>query len=164
VTEQAGTVDLGLPGTGEPVPEATHTTLHLGRDYSVWLFDVGLACCAVEFVAASLDPGPLDELGVHPHAGTPERADVLVVSGTVTDKLAPVVRGLYDRMAEPRHVISFGSCSNSGGPYWDSYCVVKGVDTVLPVDLYIPGCPPRPETLVEGLRTLDRLLTERQAS
>jgi NADH-quinone oxidoreductase subunit B len=94
---------------------------------------------------------------VHPHAGAPRKANVLVVSGTVTDKMAPAVRRVYDEMPEPRRVISFGSCANSGGPYWDSYCVTKGVDTILPVDLYIPGCPPRPETLLDGLRRLDAL-------
>jgi NADH-quinone oxidoreductase subunit B len=131
--------------------------------YRLWVLDVGLACCAVEFVAATLDPA-LEELGVEPHAASPERADVLVVSGTVTDKLAPAVRSLYDRMPEPRHVISFGSCANSGGPYWDSYSVVKGVDSVVPVDLYVPGCPPRPETLLVGLRQLGDLIEARKAS
>ena len=162
---QPRTVDLGLPGAGAPAElEPTRATVQVGREYSLWLFDLGLACCAVEFVAACLDRGPLEELGVHPQAGTPERADVLVVSGTVTDKMAPAVRRIYDRMAEPRHVISFGSCSNSGGPYWDSYCVTKGVDSIVPVDLYVPGCPPRPEALVAGLRRLDDVLSAREAS
>ncbi|WP_238993453.1 NADH-quinone oxidoreductase subunit B [Nocardioides caldifontis] len=122
--------------------------------YRLWVLDVGLACCAVEFVAATLDP-VLDDRGVQPYAGAPERADVLVVSGTVTDKLAPAVVSLYERMPEPRRVISFGSCANSGGPYWDSYCVVKGVDSLVPVDLYVPGCPPRPEALLAALEQLD---------
>jgi NADH-quinone oxidoreductase subunit B len=131
-----------------------------GRAWSLWLFDVGLACCAVEFAAAAFG-GALARLGVAPHAGEPARADVLVVSGTVTDKTASAVRRIFEQMPEPRHVISFGSCANSGGPYWDSYCVTKGVDSVVPVDLYVPGCPPRPESLVEGLIRLDSLLRER---
>ena len=134
-----------------------------GRTWSLWLFDVGLACCAVEFAAATLDPSALAALDVEPLAATPSDADVLVISGTVTDKMAPAVRRVYEQMPEPRHVISFGSCANSGGPYWDSYCVTKGVDTIVPVDLYIPGCPPRPETLVDGLRRLDTLLADREA-
>ena len=161
---EAASVNLGLPRAGAPAdPEPTRATVQAGREYSLWLFDVGLACCAVEFVAASLDRDTLDAIGVHPQAAVPERADVLVVSGTVTDKMAPAVRRIYERMPEPRHVISFGSCSNSGGPYWDSYCVTKGVDTIVPVDLYVPGCPPRPETLVEGLRKLDALLSAEKA-
>ena len=143
--------------------QPVRATVGEGRTYSLWLFDVGLACCAVEFVAATLEPAALEALGVQPFAGAPSRADVLVVSGTVTDKIAPAVRRLYEAMPGPRHVISFGSCANSGGPYWDSYCVTKGVNSIVPVDLYIPGCPPRPETLVAGLRQLDAMLTERDA-
>jgi NADH-quinone oxidoreductase subunit B len=154
-------VELGLPSLSRPrPPEPVRVDVTTARAYSLWLFDVGLACCAVEFAAATLGDS-LSRLGVDPHAGQPERADVLVVSGTVTDKTAPAVRRIYDLMPEPKHVISFGSCANSGGPYWDSYCVTKGVDTVVPVDLYVPGCPPRPETLIDGLVRLDALLAER---
>ena len=131
--------------------------------YRLWLYDVGLACCAVEYAAATLDAAAFEAAGIAPFAPGPQRADVLVVSGTVTDKTAPAVRRLYDAMPEPRLVLSFGSCANSGGPYWDSYCVTKGVDTILPVDVYVPGCPPRPETLLDALRHLDDLTAARTA-
>ena len=112
----------------------------------VRVFDAGLACCAVEVSAAlrryaSKLPG---EAAVN----------VLVVAGTVTDKLAPLVQAAYRDLPGPRRVLSFGACSNSGGPYWDSYCVTKGADQLIPVDVYVPGCPPRPEALVHGLRLL----------
>ncbi|HVE75099.1 MAG TPA: NADH-quinone oxidoreductase subunit NuoB [Mycobacteriales bacterium] len=122
--------------------------------YRLTIFDVGLACCAVEFVAATLGSGALASSGLAAVATTPHDADVLVVSGTVTDKLAPAVRQLYDDMPPSSYVISFGSCSNSGGPYWDSYCVTKGVNQLLPVDVFVPGCPPRPEALLHALLRL----------
>ena len=111
------------------------------------LFDLGLACCAVEFVAAVLREDA-------PETASVEEANVLVVSGTVTDVSAPAVLRAYERLAEPRYVVSFGACSNTGGPYWDSYSVTKGVDQLVPVDVYVVGCPPRPEALIDALRQL----------
>ena len=127
--------------------------LDWGRRYGLSVFNFGLACCAVEFVAAADVRGDLARLNARPEP-SPARADVMVVSGTVTDKMAPAIRRIYDQMPEPRYVIAFGSCANCGGPYWDSYCVTKGVDQIVPVDVYVPGCPPRPEALLDGLLKL----------
>ena len=164
------TVDLGMPG-GTPsgwspsgvgalqsaAPHPMRLVLNWGRRYSQWVFNFGLACCAIEFIATSMARHDFIRLGVIPFAPGPRQADRMGVSGTVTDKMAPAIRRLYEQMPEPKYVISFGSCANTGGPYWDSYCVVKGVDTIVPVDLYVPGCPPRPETLLDGLRRLEAL-------
>jgi NADH-quinone oxidoreductase subunit B len=117
------------------------------------MFDLGLACCAVEFVAAAVEPDGF--AGLADAAPGLSGANVLVVSGTVTDVTAPAVVTAYERLAEPRYVISFGACANTGGPYWDSYSVTKGVDQLLPVDVYVPGCPPRPDSLLQALRLLE---------
>jgi NADH-quinone oxidoreductase subunit B len=128
------------------------TEVALANGPRLTMFDLGLACCAVEFVAAAVD----DELSAALGAAAPVLADanVLVVSGTVTDVSAPAVVSAYERLAEPRYVISFGACANTGGPYWDSYSVTKGIDQLLPVDVYVPGCPPRPDTLLQALSLL----------
>ena len=124
------------------------------RKSSFWPATFGLACCAIEFIAASMARHDFIRLGVIPLAPGPRQADLMVVSGTVTDKMAPAVKRLFEQMPEPKYVISFGACSNSGGPYWDSYSVTKGVDTIIPVDVYVPGCPPRPESLLQGILKL----------
>jgi NADH-quinone oxidoreductase subunit B len=140
---------LGLLNRAAPAP--MRVVLNWGRRYSLWVFNFGLACCAIEFIATSMARHDFIRLGVIPFAPGPRQADLMVVSGTVSDKMAPAVKRLYDQMPEPKYVISFGSCSNCGGPYWDSYCVTKGVDQVIPVDVYVPGCPPRPEALLQGI-------------
>lgn len=115
------------------------------------VFGLGLACCAVELLAAVAATADL-LAAAPPVPGVP--LHVLVVSGTVTDKISPAVLRAYAATPQPRRVLSFGACSNSGGPYWDSYSVTKGVDQLLPVDAWVPGCPPRPEALLEGLLAL----------
>ncbi|HEU0241454.1 MAG TPA: NADH-quinone oxidoreductase subunit NuoB [Micromonosporaceae bacterium] len=143
-----------MAGERDVVGEPIRITLDWDRRYALWVFNVGLACCAVEFVAASMGDYDLVKLGIMPYAAEPARADVMVVAGTITDKMAPAVKRCYDQMSEPRYVISFGACSNCGGPYWDSYSVTKGIDQLLPVDVYVPGCPPRPEALLQGILRL----------
>ncbi|GAB3952722.1 NADH-quinone oxidoreductase subunit B [Micromonospora vulcania] len=151
---------MQLPAVlGEPI----RFVLNWGRRYSLWVFNFGLACCAIEFIASSMGRHDFMRLGVIPFAHGPRQADLMVVSGTVTDKMAPAIKRLYDQMPEPKYVISFGACSNCGGPYWDSYSVTKGVDQLIPVDVYVPGCPPRPEALLHGILRLQEKIAAEQA-
>ena len=138
------------------VPKPISKILNWARAYDMWYFQFGLACCAIEVMAASGPRHDFMRLGIIPLPASPRQADLMVVAGTVTDKMAPSVKRLYEQMPEPKYVISMGSCSNSGGPYWDSYSVTKGVDQLIPVDVYVPGCPPRPEALQEGIVLLQK--------
>jgi NADH-quinone oxidoreductase subunit B len=140
---------------GDASSEVMRVQVDADRRYQLSVYNVGLACCAVEFVAATMHHEAFERLGAG-QVTDPAAAQVLVISGTVTDKMAPAIKRVYDAMPGPKYVVSFGSCANCGGPYWDSYCVTKGIDQIIPVDVYVPGCPPRPEALLDGLATLQR--------
>lgn len=124
------------------------------RSNSLWPVTFGLACCAIEMMAAGGAHFDLDRFGSGVFRASPRQADVMIVAGTVTKKMAPLIRRLYDQMPEPKWVIAMGVCATAGGPYINSYAVVKGVDQIVPVDVYVPGCPPNPAALIYAINKL----------
>jgi NADH-quinone oxidoreductase subunit B len=127
-----------------------------GRRSSVWPMQFGLACCAIEMIATTMARYDLARFGAEVFRPSPRQADLMIVSGTVTKKMAPQVVRLYNQMAEPRYVIAMGACAISGGPFKQGYNVLKGIDRYIPVDVHIPGCPPRPEALLQAFITLQK--------
>jgi len=140
------------------------TVLNWGRKYSMFLYPFVTACCGMEFMSVAGPRYDLDRFGCALPRFSPRQADLLMVVGTITHRQAPVLKKVYDQMAEPKWVIAFGACTCSGGPY-NNYATVQGIDTIIPVDVYIPGCPPRPEAVLDGLMKLqDRVQAERVPS
>jgi NADH-quinone oxidoreductase subunit B len=131
-----------------------------GRKNSVWPLQFGLACCAIEMIATTMARYDLARFGSEIFRPSPRQADLMIVSGTVTKKMAPQIVRLYNQMPEPKYVIAMGACAISGGPFKQGYNVLKGIDRYLPVDVHIPGCPPRPEALIQAIMTLQQKIAE----
>lgn len=138
------------------------TALNWAKKNSIWPMTFGLACCAIEMMAVGASRYDLDRFGAGAFRATPRQADLMIVAGTVTYKMASRLRRLYHQMPDPKYVMAMGACTIGGGPYFKyGYHVVKGVDLVVPVDVYVPGCPPRPEALIEGLMRLqDKIMKQ----
>jgi NADH-quinone oxidoreductase subunit B len=151
-----------LHGRFEPniVTTSLDWLFNWARKSSPWPMTFGLACCAIEMMATGASRFDLDRLGAGVFRPSPRQSDVMIVAGTVTEKMAPRIKTLYEQMPDPKWVIAMGACAISGGPfYYDAYHVVKGVDLIIPVDVYVPGCPPTPEALIYGILTLQAQIT-----
>ena len=145
-----------LPGILQVPADAV---LAVSRKSSLWPMTFGLACCAIEMIATFMSRHDLDRFGIVPWP-SPRQSDVMIVSGTVTKKMAPAVKLLYEQMPNPKWVIAMGACATNGGPYTRYDRVMQGVDKIIPVDVYVPGCPPRPEALIDGLLALQNKIME----
>ena len=151
--EEGLKIELGKQGVFVTTIEELY---NWGRRSSIWPMQFGLACCAIEMIATTMARYDLARFGAEVFRPSPRQADLMIISGTVTKKMAPQVVRLYNQMAEPKYVIAMGACAISGGPFKQGYNVLKGIDRYIPVDVHIPGCPPRPEALIQAFMTLQK--------
>jgi len=140
-----------------PFVKPVDAILNWCREYSCWPYAFGTACCAIEFMAVAASHYDISRFGAEVIRFSPRQADLLVVSGTISEKMAPVLRKIYDQICEPKWVMAHGACACSGGIY-DNYCTVQGIDTIIPVDVYVPGCPPTPEAFLDGLIKIQKII------
>jgi NADH-quinone oxidoreductase subunit B len=150
-------IELGKQGVFVTTIEELY---NWGRRSSIWPMQFGLACCAIEMIATTMARYDLARFGAEIFRPSPRQADLMIISGTVTKKMAPQVVRLYNQMGEPKYVIAMGACAISGGPFKQGYNVLKGIDRYIPVDVHIPGCPPRPEALLQAFMTLQKKIDE----
>ncbi len=137
--------------------EPVDAILNWCREYSCWPYAFGTACCAIEFMAVAASHYDISRFGAEVIRFSPRQADLLVVSGTISEKMAPILKKIYDQICEPKWVMAHGACACSGGIY-DNYCTVQGIDTIIPVDVYVPGCPPTPEAFLDGLIKIQKII------
>ena len=157
MVEEGLKIELGKQGVFVTTIEELY---NWGRRSSIWPMQFGLACCAIEMIATTMARYDLARFGAEVFRPSPRQADLMIISGTVTKKMAPQVVRLYNQMAEPKYVIAMGACAISGGPFKQGYNVLKGIDRYIPVDVHIPGCPPRPEALLQAFMTLQKKIDE----
>ncbi|NOU18076.1 MAG: NADH-quinone oxidoreductase subunit B [Bacteroidales bacterium] len=154
--EDNETLELFKQSGGNILFTTIDNIVNWGRSNSIWPLTFATSCCGIEMMATGAARHDFARFGIEVYRASPRQADVIVVAGTIVPKMAPVLKRLYDQMPDPKYVIAMGACAVSGGPFVNSYSIVKGVDKIIPVDVYVPGCPPRPEALLYGVMQLQR--------